>query len=110
MSSSLVELHQQRGHLVERMAHQRDTLARQLVPVQSALATTDRAVAAARSGVQYAREHPLPVALAVAAITLIRPRGVLRLLGRGLVVWRSWRALQRWVPRPLLRQIWQRYF
>lgn len=113
MSSSLVELHQQRGQLLERIAHQRATLARQLAPVQGALATADRAAAVARSGVQYAQEHPLPVALVAAAIAaavaVLRPAGALRWLGRGVVLWRGWRTMKRWVPSPLLRQIWQRY-
>ena len=36
MNKSLVELHQQRGRLLERIASQRVTLARQLGPLQNA--------------------------------------------------------------------------
>lgn len=113
MRTGLAELHHQRGQLVERIAHQRATLARQMGPVQSALNTADRATAAARSGVQYAKEHPAAVAVAVAALALLRPRRAWRLLSRGIVVWRSWRALRPWVPQTLptlVSQLLRRYF
>ena len=110
MTGSLVRLHEERGQLLERIAHQRATLARDLMPVHSALSKADRAVAVARSGLQYVKAHPLPVVLAVAAVAIVRPRGVWRLLGRGLVVWRTWRAVQGWMASPLARQMARRYF
>ena len=110
MSTGLAELHHQRGQLLERIAHQRVTLARQMGPLQSVLTTADRATAATRSGVQYAKEHPAAVAMAVAAIVLLRPKRAWRLLSRGVVVWRSWRALRPWVSQPLVSQLLHRYF
>ena len=114
MTPSLANLLHQRGQLVERIAHQRATLARELGPVQSVLNTADRATAAAREGVQYLKENPLPVVLTVTALVLLRPRRAWRWLGRGLLVWRSWRALTAWVPPSLLqqamRQAMRRYF
>lgn len=94
-----------RGQLVERIAHQRATLAREWGPVQSVLNTAHRATVTAREGVQYLKEHPLLVVLTVTALVLLRPRRAWRWLGRSLLVWRSWRALTAWVPPSLLQQV-----
>jgi len=102
MSKNLTELHQQRGQLLERIASQRATLARQALPLQAAADTGSRIVALLRDGVQYLKSHPLPVALAVLALVLLKPRRALRWAGRGLFLWRSWRALRAWLPASLL--------
>jgi YqjK-like protein len=100
----------QRGQLVERIAHQRVTLARELAPVQSVLGATDQAVAAARSGLQFLKEHPLVLTVAVAMLALFKPRRTLRLLSRGFVVWRAWRLARTWAPKSLWQFLARRYF
>lgn len=102
MNKSLVELHQQRGRLLERIASQRMTLARQLEPLQNASETSSRVFALLRGGVQYLKSHPLPVALAIAALVLLKPRRAWRGLQGGLFLWRRWRVLRAWVPTSLL--------
>lgn len=102
MSKNLIELHQQRGRLLERVASERTTLARQLLPLQAASDTGSRVVALLRGGVQYLKSHPLPVTLAILALILLKPRRAWRWAGRGLFLWRGWRALRAWLPASLL--------
>lgn len=102
MNKSLVELHQQRGRLLERIASQRTTLARQLVPLQNASDAGSRVFALLRGGVQYLKSHPLPVLLAMAALVLLKPRRAWRGLQGGLLLWHRWRVLRAWVPTSLL--------
>jgi hypothetical protein len=94
MEKRLIELHQQRGRLIERIATQRGTLARQLAPVRATLDTTDRALAVVRDSVCYLRQHPAAVAALAAALFAWKPRMLWRWLRRVFLVWRSWRALR----------------
>jgi hypothetical protein len=98
MSKNLAELHEERGRLLERIAGQRANLSRQLAPLQKASDKTERLMALLRSGLNYLQTHPLPATLAVAALVLVKPGRSLRLAGRGLMLWRSWRMLRTWVP------------
>jgi len=94
MEKRLIELHQQRGRLIERIATQRGTLARQLAPVRTTLDTTDRALAAVRDSACYLRQHPAAVAVLAVALFALKPRMLWRWLQRGFFVWRSGRALR----------------
>ncbi len=105
MTNSLADLKLRRGQLVERIAHQRADLARDLVPVRSTLASVDRARSVFHSGVVYLKRHPLVLGVAVTTLLVLRPKRVLRLAGQGAVAWRSWRNLQSWVPSPLVQNI-----
>lgn len=102
MNKSLFELLQQRGRLLERIASQRATLAHQLVPLQNASDASSRVFALLRGGLEYLKSHPLPVALAVLALVLLKPRRAWRVLQGGLLLWRRWRVLRAWVPTSLL--------
>jgi hypothetical protein len=103
MSKSLVELQRQRGQLIERIAHQRAVLAREAAPLKVACDTTDWVLATARDILHLAseliRRHPAATAGLVAALIALKPRRVVRWLGRTIVVWRSWRSLRLWLPR-----------
>ncbi len=103
MSNSIADLRLKRGQLVERMAHQRADLSRDLAPVQSALATVDRARVAVHSGISYLKQHPLALIAGVAGLAVLRPRRMLYFAGQGLVLWRNWRNLRALVPEPLMR-------
>lgn len=98
MDQQLIELHLKRGQLLERIAMQRATLARQVVPVRVALDTADRAIVLVREGVRYVRQHPAGVAALVAVTVALRPRVVWRWLQRGFFIWRSWRAARGLLP------------
>ena len=109
MQTRLIELHQQRGRLLERIAAQRGTLSRQMAPLQGVLhigdRVSDRAARMVQDGKNFARQHPLAMAAAVAAVVLLKPRTVLRWTRRGLSLWRTWRGVQMLVPGFLLRQL-----
>ncbi len=98
MSKSLVDLQLERGRLLERIASQRVALQVQLAPLQTASAFGDRTVSVFRSAVQYVRARPVAALLVVSALVLLRPRGAMRWVQRGLFVWRSWRAVRALVP------------
>lgn len=108
MSDARTALYSQRAQLVERIHHQRDTLVRQLMPVQVTLDTADRVVAGTRSGVQYLKDHPLFMTLAVSALVVLKPKRVFRLAAQGMAVWRTWRVVRPWVPQSLLRGLFRR--
>lgn len=98
MDQHLIELHLKRGRLLERIAVQRKTLARQMEPVRVACDITDRAIAVARDSTRFVRQHPAGVAALVAVTVALRPRVVWRWLQRGFFVWRSWRVLRVRLP------------
>ena len=100
MEKQLIELHLQRGRLIERIAQQRGTLARQLAPVRVACDAMDLVVATARDAAGFVQRHPVGVATGAAALVAMRPRQAWRWLKRGLLVWRGWRAVQDRLARP----------
>ncbi|MBI1284357.1 MAG: hypothetical protein GC183_08480 [Thiobacillus sp.] len=103
MSKSLVELQRQRGQLIERIAHQRAALAREAAPFKVACDTTDWALTTVRDTVRkvsgLVQRHPAATAGLVAALVALKPRGMVRLLGRTIVAWRTWRSLRLWLTR-----------
>jgi hypothetical protein len=68
-----------------------------LLPVQRVAGAAERLLASLRSGMQTLKKHPLPLALAVLGVLLFKPASVWRWGGRGLFLWRSWRALRPWL-------------
>ena len=78
MQDRLIELHQQRGRLLERIAVQRQTLARELVPVQDVFNAGERARRAAQDGMNFLQQHPLVLGVALTALVVFKPRTVLR--------------------------------
>ena len=106
MNKKLIELHQQRGRLQERIASQRASLAQQCAPLVRVSNTSSRIFNGLRVGVQYLQQHPLPVALSVLVLALLKPRRAWRWGKRGLYLWRKWQVLRSWVPTSFLR-LWQ---
>ncbi|MGH8832021.1 MAG: YqjK family protein [Polaromonas sp.] len=102
MNKSLVELHQQRGRLLERIVSLRAALAQQLAPLQHASDASNRLLALLRGAVQHLKSNPLPLMLVVSALVLFKPRRAWRWLWRGVALWRSWRVLRAWLPSSLL--------
>ena len=105
MQDRLIELHQRRGRLLERIAAQRQTLARELVPLQGVFNAGERARRAAQDGKNFLLQHPLVLGVALTALVVFKPRTVLRWAQRGLSVWRTWRSVYTLVPGFLLRQL-----
>ncbi len=108
MAKTLADLQRERGHLVERIATQRATLAVQLEPVRKVFGMGDRAVQLVRSGLDYARQHPLAMMAAAGALVTFRPRASLRWVRRGFMLWRSWRTLRQ-LTTGSLRAQWDRF-
>lgn len=94
MTSSLAELAFERGRLIERIAHQRSTLAQQLQPLQDAQVSSQRLMARCRVGVDYLSARPWLLALGVLAVVLLKPRRALAWGLRGVVLWRYVRRLR----------------
>jgi hypothetical protein len=94
MASRLTELHLQRGRLLERIAAQRRTLARQVAPVRTACDTTDRVLDLLRQAAGFVQRHPVAVTAFAAALLVMRPRWAWRWLRRGFFVWRGWKSLR----------------
>jgi hypothetical protein len=106
MQARLIELHQQRGRLLERIAFQRQTLAREFEPLKLPLSLPGRLASRLREGQLFVREHPYLVGTLVTAIVVLKPRFILRWAQRGLLVWRTWRSLRGMLPPsvfPILR-------
>ena len=96
--NQLQALAEQRGRLLERIAQQRRVLQVQWEPVQRAANKGDRVVAAARNAQRYMQAHRATLTLVLgvtcAVLVLVRPRRSFRLLKRGFLLWRGWRAVQ----------------
>ena len=105
MQKKLIELHQQRGRLLERIASQRQVLLQQMAPLQAALDVSDRTTRLVQDAKAFVQNHLLGVALTIAAIVVFRPRTVLRWTRRGLFAWRTWRGLHTLVPGFLLNRL-----
>lgn len=105
MQERLIELHQRRGRLLERIAVQRDTLSRQVVPLEHTLNVGDRVARMADAGKLFVQQHPVVVAAAVGTVVILRPGRTLRWARRALIAWRTWSALRAVVPAFLARRI-----
>lgn len=104
MQTRLIELHHQRGRLVERIASQRRALTQQLVPLQKTFNVTDRVSRLVQSGKALMQRYPLWVVAAVAAVVLLKPRTLWRWTQRSLLAWRTWRSISRLLPAFLVDQ------
>lgn len=105
MRKKLIELHQQRGRLLERIASQRQVLLQQMAPLQAALDVSDRTTRLVQDAKAFVQNHRLGVALTIAAVVVFKPRTVLRWTRRGLFAWRTWRGLHTLVPGFLLNRL-----
>ncbi len=103
MQQRLIELQRQRARLLERIAHERRSLAIQIQPVARVLHVGDRLADLFARCRRFALQHPLTVAAVVGAVLVLRPAGTLRWARRGLVAWRSWNALRGALPTVLSR-------
>lgn len=100
MSARMAELALKKRMLRQRSAVLRHAFALQVDARVAPLAgLADRAVSTGR----WVGRHPYWVVAAAVALAVWRPKGVVRLAGRGLWVWQTWQRLQP-VVLPLLAQ------
>ena len=92
MNHRLIEIHRQRGRLLERIAGQRAALSRDLQPISASLFRVDRVVGRVRSVADYIKRHPSIAALAVAGLFAIKTERAWRWTKRAFFAWRTWRA------------------
>lgn len=90
MNPKLLELAMRHGALKARIDEQRRTLARQVVPLEAALAKGDTVL----RGVDWLKHHPAAVGAAVAVAVIARPKRAWRWAQRGFFLWRGWRAVK----------------
>ncbi len=88
MNKLMAEVMQRRGELLARIAMQREQVAEIGVRWQTPLTLADQGLAAVR----FLRSKPILVA-GVAALFVIRRRGVMGLLKRAWQVWKGYRYL-----------------
>ena len=121
MTKELQVLAQERGRLLERIAQQRRVLSVQLIPLQKAVNAGDRALALGRDWWQFVHVHRAAITLIAGVVgsvfIVLRPARFVRLLGRGVALWRSGRSIQAmWLFLPgslwatAFNTIRQRYF
>lgn len=88
----LTEIARRKEGLIARAARERAVIAAEFGAWHKPIDVLDRGIAAAR----FLKAHPVLVAAALAVAAVLGRRSLLRWVGRGLVVWRGWRALQVW--------------
>ena len=94
MSHQLSDIHRRRGQLLERIAAQRSTLGRQLLPVQQPFNRADCWVARISYVGNYLKRLPGLVAIGTATLFVLRTERVWQWAKRGFIAWHSWRALR----------------
>lgn len=89
MSTSLIQIREQRARLQERAARQREALAQDLAVFCAPIALADRAMAMVR----LLRTQPELIAAAAALLMVLKPRRVFGWMRRGFALWQTWRWL-----------------
>ena len=105
MQMRLIELHEQRGRLLERVAVQRRTLAQQVEPLQGALNFSNHLTQFVAEGKAYLQQNPMVVAAVLVALVVFRPRTAFRWARRGLLAWRALRSAHLLMPGFLLGKL-----
>lgn len=86
----LIEIARRKESLIAASARARAGLAAEFRAWQRPIDVIDHGIAAGR----FLKAHPVAVGLTAVVVAVLGRRSLLRWAGRGLVVWRSWRALQ----------------
>lgn len=91
MSAQQLELAMRHGALRARIEAQRSMLQQQVAPLAAGCAVVDKGLA----GVDWLKQHPLPVGAAVAALVVLKPSRAWRWAKRGVFLWRGWQTVQK---------------
>ena len=94
MSQALIDIGIRRGRLLERIAHQRAALNRDVQPVCDVLQSVDHGIARVRTVTAFLKSHPGLVLAAVTLLVVLKPRRAWRLAKRGFLAWRLWQTLR----------------
>jgi hypothetical protein len=86
----LSEIARRKERLIAASARERAMLAAELGAWQKPIGVIDRSMA----GVRFLKAHPALALTGLAVVVILGRRSLLRWAGRGLLVWRGWRALQ----------------
>ncbi len=100
MNARLAELATRRERLIARSAEQRAALADSVQALHAPLQIADRAL----SIIAFVRRHPLITVAAGALAFALRPRRAGLWLRRGWLLWRLFRAVERWAGAPTVRR------
>lgn len=95
MRARLIDLAERRARLTGRAGAEREALAALVARGEAAAAWLETA----RNLFAELKRRPLLVAAAVALVTALRPRRVLKLLAGGWSLWRLYRNARRWWMR-----------
>ena len=87
-----IELAERRGHVLERIAAQRATLAQELAPLSRVLSLTGRLSDGYHEALSWLQARPLVAGSLVVGVILLRPRRSWRLARWGLLGWRLWQS------------------
>ena len=90
----LNEIARRREGLIATSARERAALAAEFDDWQKPIDAIDHGVAAVR----FLKAHPILVTGAIVIVAALGRRHLVRWAGRGLIVWRTWRALQQLMP------------
>ena len=82
-----------RERLLERIAAQRGQLAAHGAQLEQPLALADKAL----RGVQFVKERPWIAGAGVLATVVLGRHHLLRWVGRGWALWRTWRVARQWL-------------
>lgn len=96
MNPRLLELAVRHGALKARIDEQRRMLARQVQPLEAALAKGDTVL----RRVDWLKHHPAAIALAVAVVVAMRPKRAWRWARRSFLLWRGWQAVKNALSGP----------
>ena len=95
MNRRLDKLLLQRGRLIERIAGQRETIARDFAPIGETLGKIDPAAALLSATLAFLRRHALGASVTAGLLLIFRGKTALPWARRAFSLWRSWRALRR---------------
>jgi len=90
VNSRRLELATRRGELTAVIAMQRQTLGSAAVPLQALCGVGDRV----SDGAGWLKRHPGIVAVAVAAVVILRPKRTYRWARNAFFLWRGWKKLR----------------
>lgn len=86
----IAEIHLHRERLVAEAARQRDVLSENYAGFEGPANVAARGI----DVVAWLRKRPLVVGTIAAVLVAIRPRGAMKLAGRGLIAWRAVRSIR----------------
>jgi hypothetical protein len=90
-AKSTIDLMLKRERLLAQCAAQRDELAALTLQFEGPIRLADRGIAV----VHYLRDHPLVLGVLVAALAVLKRRGLWKWVPRGVAAWRAYRAFGR---------------